>query len=195
MNDTQRDRRDFEVSLKDYIERIMREQDRVNDIRFKASETAVNAALAAQEKAVGAAFTASERAITKAEDAQKSYNANHNDLSRKMDEQYKQMIPRTEAIDKIEAVVKELTARADANREQIGLLREANTASAARGSVVDPQMAEELRSLTGEVKRLREAAAVSVGKSTGLGSAWAYLLGAVGLAGTIFGIVMATRPN
>ena len=38
----------------------------LSDVRFKASETAVNTALATQEKAVNAAFLASEKALTAA---------------------------------------------------------------------------------------------------------------------------------
>lgn len=42
-------------------------------------------------------FNASQRAIDKAEEAQKTYNTSHNDLARKMEEQYNHMLPRAEA--------------------------------------------------------------------------------------------------
>lgn len=40
------------VGLKEYIESILEERDRLYDARFKASETAVSAAFAASEKAL-----------------------------------------------------------------------------------------------------------------------------------------------
>jgi chromosome segregation ATPase len=81
-----------------YDERDKRyeERDRRYDQQFKSAEVAVNAALAAQQKLTDAAFAASEKAITKAEEAQKSYNQTHNDLSRKLDEQNKATMPRQE---------------------------------------------------------------------------------------------------
>src|ERR1700722_3073367 len=75
----------FKVSIREYLVSIIEERDRLYDMRFKASETAVNAALAAQEKAVTAAFTASEKAIVKAEDAQKDYNNRSNEFRGQLD--------------------------------------------------------------------------------------------------------------
>lgn len=46
--------------------------------------------------AVRSAFAASEKAIQKAEDAQTTYNQTHNELSRKLDDQNKATVPRTE---------------------------------------------------------------------------------------------------
>ena len=63
---------------------------------FTASRDAVASALAAQKELTNGAFASSEKAIVKAEEAQKSYNASHNDLARKMDEQNKATMPRTE---------------------------------------------------------------------------------------------------
>jgi hypothetical protein len=79
------------VSLKEHLESLISQ-------RFDAQEKAVQAALAAQKELTNAAFASSEKAITKAEEAQKSYNQTHNDLSRKMDEQYKEMMPRAESL-------------------------------------------------------------------------------------------------
>jgi FAD/FMN-containing dehydrogenase len=109
-------------TLKEYIERrvaeleradqsikaINDERDRLYKERDEARRTAVDAALAAAKAAVDAAliavkeqtkasFEASEKAIVKAEEAQKAYNASHNDLARKMDEQNKATMPRTES--------------------------------------------------------------------------------------------------
>lgn len=79
------------------VREVMTERDKRYDGQFKSAETAVASALAAAEKQTMAAFLSSEKAIVKAEEAQKSYNATHNELSRKMDDQYKVMMPRVES--------------------------------------------------------------------------------------------------
>ena len=63
---------------------------------FSASRDAVASALAAQKELTNGAFASSEKAIVKAEEAQKAYNQSHNDLARKMDDQSKATMPRTE---------------------------------------------------------------------------------------------------
>lgn len=84
------------IGLREYFERLLIEQEKQNSERFAAADKAVSAALAAQEKATAAAFAASKEAILKAEEAQRAYNTSHNDLARKMDEQNKGTMPRTE---------------------------------------------------------------------------------------------------
>lgn len=79
------------AQLKEYFQALISQQ-------FKAQEKAVQAALAAQKELTNAAFASSEKAITKAEESQTSYNRTHNDLSHKMDEQYKTMMPREESL-------------------------------------------------------------------------------------------------
>lgn len=81
----------------DGMDRLYEERDRRYEDRFKAQETAVAAALAAQEKLTAAAFAAAKEAVLKQENSQSSYNAGHNDLSRKMENQYATMLPRQEA--------------------------------------------------------------------------------------------------
>jgi hypothetical protein len=92
-----------DIPIREFFERIIDERDRQYDGRFRAGEIAVNAALAAQQKSYSDAFLASEKAIVKAEEAQKAYNVAHNDLSRKMDDQYKTMMPHVEAIGLLKA--------------------------------------------------------------------------------------------
>ncbi len=87
----------LKVSIREFLVSIIEERDRLYDMRFKASETAVNAALAAQEKAVTAAFLASEKAIVKAEDAQRDYNIRSNEFRGQLDDQAKTLMPRLEA--------------------------------------------------------------------------------------------------
>lgn len=92
---------------------ILDERDRLYKERDDARRTAVDAALAAVKEQTKASFDASEKAIVKAEEAQKSYNQSHNDLARKMDEQGKATMPRSET-----------ESRFNAMEEKIGTLRE-----------------------------------------------------------------------
>lgn len=73
-------------TLKEYFDKL-----------FETSEKNVDKALASQKELSQIVQAASDKAITKAEEAQKTYNVGHNDLARKMEDQYKQMLPRTEA--------------------------------------------------------------------------------------------------
>ena len=95
-------------AFKEHLADLFKEINKGVQERFSSQEKAVATALAAQEKAtyvafsahkesVASAFLASEKAIVKAEEAQRAYNIGHNDLSRKMDDQYKTMMPRQEA--------------------------------------------------------------------------------------------------
>ena len=105
-----------ERELREALEAKLDERDRRYEDRFKAQEMAVNAALQAQEKLTASAFNASEKAITKAETSQTQYNATHNDLTRKMDAQYKEMLPRIEAETRFKGI-----------DEKIGDLRESRS--------------------------------------------------------------------
>ena len=64
----------LEVSLKEHFEKILDEKD----------------------KAINIALIASEKASLKTEQAQRDYNATHNDLMRKMDDRDKRFITRGE---------------------------------------------------------------------------------------------------
>jgi len=75
---------------------IVDERDRLYAERDNSRRTAVEAALAAVKEQTRASFEASEKAIVKAEEAQRAYNLSHNDLARKMDEQNKATMPRSE---------------------------------------------------------------------------------------------------
>ena len=65
-------------------------------LALAAADKATASALAAQKEGTQAAFNASEKAIEKAEGAQNAYNLVHNDLVRKMDDQNKGTMPRSE---------------------------------------------------------------------------------------------------
>jgi hypothetical protein len=80
-----------------------------NDKRYKEEsdnqKLAVKDALAAQKELTVAAFNSSEKAIVKAEEAQRSYNVNHNDLLRQMKELTATFITRKELWGWIIAVI------------------------------------------------------------------------------------------
>jgi len=94
--------------LRELLTAVGDERDKLYKERDDSRRTAVDAALAAVKEQTKSSFEASEKAIVKAEEAQKSYNASHNDLSRKMDEQYKAMTPQSEARLKWDNTDKEL---------------------------------------------------------------------------------------
>lgn len=134
------------------LKELINERDRLYDARFKASETAVNAALAAQEKAVAAAFLASEKAIVKAEDAQKDYNTRSNEFRGQLDDQAKMLMPRSETVglfkameDKLFFVQQSCDSKLEAQRmshekifdslsKDITALREYRSESSGKGS-------------------------------------------------------------
>lgn len=82
--------------------------EKLYDERDVSRKTAVDAALMAAKEQTKANFDASEKAIVKAEEAQKAYNASHNDLARKMDEQNKGTVPRPEIQQRFQTVEKDI---------------------------------------------------------------------------------------
>lgn len=108
------------VSVREYFERIIRELDRRLTDRAEAQDKAVSAALIAAKEQTTQSFAASEKAIVKAENSQREYNQGHNDLSRKMEQQYSIMVPSSEAKLKWDSIDKDLIAI----RSEIGANRE-----------------------------------------------------------------------
>lgn len=110
------------------LEKLVDERDRLYTTRFDSSETAVNTALASQKENTNNAFLASEKAIVKAEEAQKSYNQSHNDLSRKMEDQYKEMMPRHEIMQLLKAMDEKATLeRTNADTRYANTVRDINS--------------------------------------------------------------------
>jgi uncharacterized protein involved in exopolysaccharide biosynthesis len=151
---------EMRVDLRVFLERILDERDKQYDARFRAAEVAVNAALTAQKEATAAAFTASEKAIVKQEEAQTTYNVGHNDLSRKMDDQYKTMMPRTE-----------VTALFKSHEEKLEALRTQMEAANAR--------------IAEDIKSLRESRSEQSGVRTSAREIGAYVVAALGFAAAI----------
>lgn len=111
------------VSDIDGFRELMDERDRRYEERFHGQEVAIASALAAQEKLTSQAFSASREAILKAEESQKSYNQQHNDLSRKMEGQYREMIPRSEFTLSMTALNEKITSLSVSRGESVGAAR------------------------------------------------------------------------
>ena len=79
--------------------------------RFKASDEAVKAALAAQKELTATAFASSEKAIVKAEEAQREYNIRSNEFRGQLDDQNKLQMARTEALSMFAATDKRIDER------------------------------------------------------------------------------------
>lgn len=134
------------------LKKLVDERDRYYVQQFKNSEQAVKDALTANKEQTSAAFAASKEAINKAEEAQRSYNQTHNDLTRKMDAQYKEMVPASEARLKWESVDKEVTD----TRREMALIRESL-----------PREVSSLRSeLMKEIQGLRESRSEGGGRES-----------------------------
>lgn len=109
---------------------------RFNDVddKFTQQEKAVAFALAAQKELAQTSLVSSEKAINKAEESQKSYNQGHNDLSRKMEDQYKMMLPRQEADER----QKNQEEKLESHRKSLEDLRQKIEEIRVRGSVNQP---------------------------------------------------------
>jgi hypothetical protein len=122
------------ISLREYFTLWVTRLEKDMDGRFKASDEAVKAALAAQKELTATAFASSEKAIVKAEEAQREYNVRSNEFRGQLDDQAKLLITRTEAISRFETIDKrgeETKLRHDAEiaslRAEIGNLRESRS--------------------------------------------------------------------
>jgi hypothetical protein len=104
------------------IEGVIDERDKQYDLRFRSSDIAVAAALAAQEKAVAAAFLASEKAIVKAETAQHDYNDRSNEFRGQLDDQAKMLMPRAETVALLKSLEEKLTGIREAMEKSDGAL-------------------------------------------------------------------------
>jgi chromosome segregation ATPase len=163
------------VSMREYLERVIDERDRQYDMRFRAAEIAVSAALSAQEKAVAAAFLASEKAIIKAEEAQKDYNSRSNEFRGQLDDQAKLLMSRAESLGLFRA-----------NDDKLETMR------LTFDSKIESQRISFEKSLDGlnkEIASLRESRSEVTGKDTGMSNLWGYLAGAAGLAVAVISLL------
>jgi hypothetical protein len=111
------------ISLREFLEQQIQDNDRLYDTRFRAGEIAVNAALAAQKELTNAAFAASEKAIVKAEEAQKDYNQRSNEFRGQLDDQAKSFITRIEISILFKAQDDRITKMEEQQAKDVSLLR------------------------------------------------------------------------
>lgn len=174
------------VSMQEFLERIMDERDRLYDMRFKAAETAVNTALAAQEKAVNAAlaaqekqtassFMASEKAIVKAEDAQREYNIRSNEFRGQLDDQAKTLMPRPETTSMFKSADEKLASTKGELERMIASLRASIDKNADTS--------------TKEIASLRESRSMGIGNSAGSQAMWGYVVGGLGTAALVASLI------
>ncbi len=90
------------------VEELAKERDKWYTERDKDRQSSVDKALTAAKEQTASSFAASKEAILKAEESQKAYNVGHNDLSRKMEAQYKEMVPQAEARIKWDSIDREI---------------------------------------------------------------------------------------
>ena len=114
---------DEHPSLREFVERIIEERDRLYDARIKALDAYFSSCLTAMDKATQSAFASSEKAIGKAEQAQADYNIRSNEFRGQLDDQAKTLMPRSEMF----AILKGYDSRLDKLDGNISSLRESRS--------------------------------------------------------------------
>jgi hypothetical protein len=109
------------------LQRHVDDLDRLYMEKFKASETAVGAAITASDKQTAASFASSEKAITKAEEAQREYNVRSNEFRGQLDDQAKRLMPREEAQINFKAQDQKLESVKEFFNKEISSLRESRS--------------------------------------------------------------------
>jgi hypothetical protein len=166
-----------EIPMREFLERIVEERDKQYDMRFRAAEIAVNAALAAQQKSTADAFSASEKAIIKAEDAQKEYNLRSNEFRGQLDDQAKLLMQRQEALGLFKA--------SDDKLEAMRLFFDSKMES------LSSTLKSDAINLDAEIKGLRESRSEISGKASSTTAMWGYMGVVVGIIVAVAGIVIA----
>ena len=114
---------DEHPSLREFVERIIEERDRLYDARLKSLDSFFTSSLLAMDKATQAAFASSEKAISKAENSQTDYNARSNEFRGQLDDQAKMLMPRAEMTN----ILRSYDSRLDRIDENISGLRESRS--------------------------------------------------------------------
>jgi len=99
---------------------LMNERDRRYTERAEADQRALAAALAAVKENTAASFQASKEAVAKTEQGQTAYNATHNDLTRKMENQYQTMLPRHEAEARFHSIIEKIAELREYRSTDVG---------------------------------------------------------------------------
>lgn len=145
-----------EIPMREYLERIMDERDRLYDARFRAAEIAVVSAFDAQKEAIG-----------KAENAQTAYNVAHNDLAHKMELQGKETMPRPEILGLFKAEQEKLLVLQNSYDARLEALR--------------ASFDKDQENVGKEIASLRETRSAASGKAQTMNAVWGYIVAAAGL--------------
>ena len=101
------------------LKELCNERDRRYTERFESIEQANSAALLALAKQTELLSQSNQKAVDTALANQKDYNVSHNDLTKKMDTQYKEMVSRGEYTTAHAALVERLDEKASTISERI----------------------------------------------------------------------------
>lgn len=160
------------VSMREYLERVLDERDRLYGAKFVASEVAVAAALTAQKTSVDAALVAADRAVAKADVANEKRFDAVNEFRAQLNDQAKTFMPRTETT----SLIKSLDDKIESSQANFDAKLDALRASLEKSN----------DSLAREIASLRESRSELGGKSSGANALWGYI---VAIAGIAFAIV------
>ena len=155
-------------TLKKYFDSLIKSNDKRYEQEFDNQKLAVKDALAAQKELTNAAFASSEKAIVKAEDSQRTYNAGHNDLSRKMETQYSLMVPDIQHKSDLKAIEEKIESFKNSVFKQFD-------------------------NVNLDIRGLRESRSETGGKGIGTNAMWGYILGMVGILSLLFTIYKAFK--
>ncbi len=154
--------------LDTYLSKIMDERDRAYQQRWEAQEKAVSAALSAAEKAVTTALISQEKAVANAFNAQEKAVAS--------------------ALSAAERAVSKAETASEKRFDTINEKIESN-------NMILDKFESNTKSLVGRIDDLKAYSDATTGKSTGLNTGWAYLLGVISLIGGIAAIVIALSKH
>lgn len=155
-----------------YFERVISEYRTQLDERYATQTKALDAAFAAAKEAVTAALAAAETAVAKAEAAADRRFESVNEFRGQLNDQSRTFITRDESLsrhDRTTEALAEMSKRHDDNMRQI---RER---------------------IDRDLGVINSRLDLGQGRATGIDKAWGYVVGLVGLAGGIVGLIIATR--
>jgi phosphopantetheinyl transferase (holo-ACP synthase) len=166
--------KEWEITTRAFLERVIDERDRLYEARFKAVDIIVEERhqlyterFKADEKAVDTAFAASKEAVIKSDSAQKDYNVTHNDITRKMDDQYKMMLPYAEANRRFESLEEKI--------DDVRRLFESKLEGQRDSTRKD------IETIGVDIKGLRESRSNISGQKVGARELWGYFAVAAGI--------------
>jgi len=107
-------------TLHAHFERWLLNMEKHYDARLSEIKDATATALIAVKEQTGAAFAANKESVTKTEEGQRAYNAQHNDLTRKMEAQAARFVDR----ERLEEYEKRFDSKLDALKSDIARLQE-----------------------------------------------------------------------